>query len=223
MRPLSVVLIAAAVLTTISPASAPAADRDCSDFATHNEAQTFFERHQPGDPHRLDRNGDGVACESLLSSASSGPSTPDYRREAYMPHGWQDIDQDGEDMRAEILAAQRTGDVWHGPYTGRVFHDAGALHIDHLVPLCEAHQSGAADWPARRKRRFAHWRPNLIAVEAGANMSKGCDGPADWLPPRRSSHCAYIRQWQRVKRHWGLSSDPRERRTIERILKQCDE
>lgn len=40
-------------------------DRDCSDFDTQAEAQRFHEDHQPGDPHRLDGNGDGVVCESL--------------------------------------------------------------------------------------------------------------------------------------------------------------
>jgi len=39
--------------------------RDCGDFRTRAEAQRFFERHQPGDPHRLDGDGDGEACESL--------------------------------------------------------------------------------------------------------------------------------------------------------------
>lgn len=40
-------------------------DRDCGDFSTQAEAQRFYERHRPGDPHRLDGNGDGAACESL--------------------------------------------------------------------------------------------------------------------------------------------------------------
>lgn len=40
-------------------------DQNCSDFDTQREAQAFFERHQPGDPHRLDGDNDGVACESL--------------------------------------------------------------------------------------------------------------------------------------------------------------
>jgi len=43
----------------------PANDKDCSDFDTQPEAQRFFERHQPGDPHGLDGDGDGEACESL--------------------------------------------------------------------------------------------------------------------------------------------------------------
>ena len=40
-------------------------DRDCKDFRTHEEAQKFFEAARPGDPHKLDGDGDGVACEGL--------------------------------------------------------------------------------------------------------------------------------------------------------------
>lgn len=40
-------------------------DKDCSDFETQPEAHAFFKTHQPGDPHNLDGNGDGEACESL--------------------------------------------------------------------------------------------------------------------------------------------------------------
>lgn len=42
-------------------------DRDCSDFVTQAEAQAFFEAAggPARDPHRLDRDRDGVACESL--------------------------------------------------------------------------------------------------------------------------------------------------------------
>jgi hypothetical protein len=43
-----------------------AGDRDCADFASQAEAQRFFLANGgPGsDPHRLDRDHDGVACES---------------------------------------------------------------------------------------------------------------------------------------------------------------
>lgn len=40
-------------------------DYDCSDFSTHAEAQDFFESEGSGDPHGLDRDGDGSACETL--------------------------------------------------------------------------------------------------------------------------------------------------------------
>jgi len=38
---------------------------DCSDFATHAEAQRFHETYDPADINRLDSDGDGLACESL--------------------------------------------------------------------------------------------------------------------------------------------------------------
>jgi micrococcal nuclease len=47
-----------------APASAPSSgpDKNCSDFAGHSEAQDYL---LPGDPHGLDGDGDGVACDSL--------------------------------------------------------------------------------------------------------------------------------------------------------------
>jgi hypothetical protein len=43
------------------------ADRDCGDFSLWEDAQRFYEAAGgPGsDPHRLDGNNDGVACQSL--------------------------------------------------------------------------------------------------------------------------------------------------------------
>jgi micrococcal nuclease len=42
-------------------------DMDCSDFSDQSEAQEFFEENggPDEDPHNLDRDGDGVACETL--------------------------------------------------------------------------------------------------------------------------------------------------------------
>jgi endonuclease YncB( thermonuclease family) len=50
---------------TSGPGETSVEDRDCSDFSTQPEAQRFYERHNPGDPHGLDGNSDGEACESL--------------------------------------------------------------------------------------------------------------------------------------------------------------
>ena len=46
------------------PDSARAADLDCADFSSQAEAQNFFENHDPqSDPHYLDGDDDGIACE----------------------------------------------------------------------------------------------------------------------------------------------------------------
>jgi len=43
------------------------ADKDCGDFSSQEEAQSFFESAggPEEDPHRLDGDGNGLACESL--------------------------------------------------------------------------------------------------------------------------------------------------------------
>ena len=49
------------------PEAAAFRDRDCGDFPTQRKAQRFF-RRQGGpreDPHGLDGDNDGIACESL--------------------------------------------------------------------------------------------------------------------------------------------------------------
>ena len=51
--------------TTRTNLSSGEVDKDCSDFSTHAEAQAFFESQGHGDPHGLDRDDDGLACESL--------------------------------------------------------------------------------------------------------------------------------------------------------------
>nr|WP_295889274.1 excalibur calcium-binding domain-containing protein [uncultured Devosia sp.] len=55
----------AALFLSMSVPSFAQADRDCSDFSSQREAQAFYERSGPGDPHGLDRDNDGEACESL--------------------------------------------------------------------------------------------------------------------------------------------------------------
>lgn len=74
MRHLKVLLpstLGAIALFACAPAGAQAADLDCADFANQAEAQGYL---TPGDPHRLDGDSDGVACEDLPCpcSTSSG-------------------------------------------------------------------------------------------------------------------------------------------------------
>ena len=61
---------------TAAPASETFQDRNCSDFDTWQEAQAFFESEGgPGsDPHRLDGNGDGIACQSLPGAPKPEPT-----------------------------------------------------------------------------------------------------------------------------------------------------
>ncbi len=55
--------LVALLLTWTPPASA--SDKDCADFPSQRAAQFFFLKHggPRNDPHRLDGDNDGVACE----------------------------------------------------------------------------------------------------------------------------------------------------------------
>ena len=68
-------------IATPQPAEDEFQDRNCSDFTTWQEAQDFFssEGGPSQDPHRLDGDGNGVACESLPGAPQrdSDPSQQD--------------------------------------------------------------------------------------------------------------------------------------------------
>ena len=63
----SLVTFAALAALSLAAAPAAAADKDCADFSSWKQAQNFYKKHGGPryDPHRLDADDDGVACESL--------------------------------------------------------------------------------------------------------------------------------------------------------------
>lgn len=102
-----VVPLAAVALATPSPTYA--ADMDCTDFATQAEAQDFFDSHDPAhDPHGLDADGDGVACETLpcpcKDGGTSGTSTKVLRQRGRVD---QVIDGDTVDVLLRGGAVKR--------------------------------------------------------------------------------------------------------------------
>ncbi|HEX2095786.1 MAG TPA: excalibur calcium-binding domain-containing protein [Solirubrobacterales bacterium] len=67
MRKLTAAVVTGALALGTGAQPATAADKDCSDFNTWRAAQKFYKRHggPRRDPHRLDADRDGIACESL--------------------------------------------------------------------------------------------------------------------------------------------------------------
>ena len=59
--------VAALGLSAAPAAAAAAADKDCADFSSWRQAQNFYKKHGGPryDPHRLDADNDGIACEDL--------------------------------------------------------------------------------------------------------------------------------------------------------------
>lgn len=179
-------------------------------------------------------NDGGVGTDSVtitVEAPSSG--IPDYNRSDYLTN-WLDRDSDCVDTRDEVLMIESAvpptlssdgcdvlAGLWNDPYTGLSFTNPGDLDVDHLVPLKEAHDSGAYLWSTDRKREFANDLATahaLIAVDLSANRSKGSRDPAAWLPTNTAYHCEYIRNWVDVKDKYGLTYDEAEQAAIESIL-----
>jgi competence protein ComEC len=64
-RIIVIALVAAGLGVAAQPAVA--GDKDCSDFKSQKQAQKFFKKHggPQRDPHNLDGDDDGIACEDL--------------------------------------------------------------------------------------------------------------------------------------------------------------
>ena len=151
---------------------------------------------------------------------------------------WTDADGDCQDARQEVLVAKSrtrpsfrtdkrcrvTAGQWLAPYTGTVVTDPGKLDIDHMVPLGNAHDSGAWNWSAEQRERYANHLEDpqhLIAVTASANRSKGARGPEDWKPEDRSYWCQYATDWITIKDDWGLTATLREADALTGMLDTC--
>ena len=132
---------------------------------------------------------------------------------------WADEDNDGLNTRHEVLARESLvkpvisnnrviSGKWYDKFTGKYFTNAKDLDIDHLVPLKNAHISGASNWGKEKKNEYYNYMKNenhLVAVSKGANRSKGNKSPVEWLPPNKEYQCEYVREWYKIKTDWGLT------------------
>ncbi|MEU5052097.1 HNH endonuclease family protein [Streptomyces sp. NPDC021096] len=131
--------------------------------------------------------------------------------------------RDGRDVRLDDQCRAVSG-TWVSAYDGKVFASAGQLDIDHMVPLANAWRSGADTWSTDQRKRFANdlTNPQLIAVSAASNRSKGDQSPDQWRPPLTSYWCTYSRAWTHVKHLYKLSVTPREQETLVTMLDTCE-
>ena len=205
------------------------------------------EAANPGSAPRTTIGGDETAGASTsqvdrivdqleeLTVAAEQPSG--YDRNLFKH--WVDADGDGCDARREVLIAEAvtapsvgsgcslSGGEWLSRYDGKTTSgDGSAFDVDHLVPLAEAWESGARDWTADRRERYANdlgYADSLIAVSAASNRSKGARDPAEWMPPATGVHCWYAAAWVQVKTRWSLTVDQTEADKLQSVLAGCDD
>ena len=169
--------------------------------------------------------------------ASIPPDIPKYDRDDW--RHWTDEDGDCQDARQEVLITESEVPVtyedskqcrvesgrWTGLYSGNGFVDPGDLDVDHMVPLANAHRSGAWSWSRDKKRRYANdlsYEGHLIAVKASENRSKGSKGPEEWKPSDTGYWCQYAIDWITIKSAWELTATDAEVAALAEMLRTCD-
>lgn len=172
-----------------------------------------------------------------LEVAPAG-SMAGYDREDY-PHwsdarefGWRVSDdacdardaaliRDGEDVVVGEGCDVESG-RWLDPYTTNTYTDPLDIDIDHVVPLANAHRSGASGWDEAERERYANDPNNLLSVEDNANQEKGDKGPEAWKPPNRDIWCGYAKRWIGVKSDYALTVNPQEKAALRQMLATCE-
>jgi hypothetical protein len=116
-----------------------------------------------------------------------------------------------------------TSGKWLSPYDSIEITDATRIDIDHMVPLAEAWRSGAAKWNDERRKQFANdlTNPQLFAVTATSNRSKGDQDPAEWKPPAKTYWCTYATNYIEVKASYQLTVDQKEHDALTSMLTTC--
>jgi hypothetical protein len=140
----------------------------------------------------------------------------------------------GCDTRDAVLKKQGQGVVttadckitrgtWLSVYDGKTVSDPQELDVDHMVPLANAWRTGAKDWTDSKRGEFANdlTHPQLLAVTATTNRSKGDQDPSEWTPPRHEYWCVYAQKWVTVKGYWKLSVTAAEKKALQDMLGTC--
>lgn len=145
--------------------------------------------------------------------ASQGESCD--TRETVLGRDGKEVKRDGE--------CRAVSGKWLSVYDGQTFTDASGLDIEHTVPLANAWRSGASTWTQDKRKEFANdlTHPQLLAVSAASNRSKGDQGPDEWQPPSKTYWCTYARSWISVKSTYQLSVTEAEKNMLAQMLDTC--
>ncbi|MET8371437.1 HNH endonuclease family protein [Micromonospora profundi] len=185
----------------------------------------------PDEPEAAPSGGGGNAAQQLgeLTVAEAG-SMKGYSRSRF-PH-WRNtgkncdvrdtiLQRDGEDVK--LSGCNVVGGRWESVYDGRSAADPSDVDIDHMVPLANAWRSGADEWDDAKRGDFANdtTRPQLFAVSASSNRSKGDQDPSQWKPANRSYWCQYAEDWVAVKHYWRLTVTSAEKSALTDMLEGC--
>lgn len=165
------------------------------------------------------------AGTNALAMLSSLPVEPEGSRGGFDPAlfaHWSDDDGNGCDTACDRFAIERRSDgTWFSVWDGKLTANRSELRVDHVVSLAEAWDSGASEWTAGDRARFANWTTNLVVTTGVTDDAKGDGDVGDWYPPRAVSNCVMAETVVATKIHWILAIDAAEKAALTKMLTGC--
>ncbi len=172
----------------------------------------------------------GASAQLNKLVVAKAASMKGYSREKF-PH-WRSTGSNC-DVRDSVLKRDGTkvklsgcnvvAGTWKSVYDDKTLTSPAQVDIDHVVPLANAWRSGAAKWTTPQRQAFANDLddPQLVAVSAGSNRSKGDQDPSTWKPPSQAHWCEYAKDWVAVKTKFKLTITDKEKSALKDMLGTC--
>ena len=125
--------------------------------------------------------------------------------------------------KVKVSGCNVVAGTWISVYDGDKITDPAKVDVDHVVPLANAWRSGANAWTTDKREEFANDLddPQLVAVSAASNRSKGDQDPSTWKPEQTDSWCQYAQDWIVVKSQWKLTVTVKEKSALTDMLRKC--
>lgn len=174
----AVLALAMPLLALLAQSPAQAADRDCGDFATQAAAQSFFLGAGPGDPHRLDSDGDRVACESNPCPCSTGQAPQPFAGTTSSPSPTQSSSTDGSGNSGPVrrnvgnVVKVTDGDTLKVRIRGIGIRDVRVLGIDTPEKYGRRECGGALASAAMRREAPVGSRVVLVSDSSQADRDR---------------------------------------------------
>ena len=139
---------------------------------------------------------------------------------------YSDVKADYNSDRHELLRlmGQAHGNRFYRPYTDKCAGSLKRMDVEHIVARSEAHASGLCKADAATRKAFAESMLNLTVADCHLNRcergQKCGNDVAEWQPTHNK--CWFAERTLEIRRVWGLTIDPTEKKAVKAILDECE-
>lgn len=240
VRPLATLLLAATIAFGATGCASPTVERPAPPVSASERATPSPQAPETPTATAAPETAATTGALELLATLAVKGKAPKtgYDRAGMFGQAWLDVDRNGCDTRNDILARDLVDEVLAGscrvlsgtlldPFTGGSINfvrgqgTSELVHIEHVVALSNAWQTGAQQLDQTTREAFANDPMHLIAVDGPTNSAKGDNDASGWLPPNKAFRCQYVSIQVQVKAKYGLWVTPAEGEAMAGVLSGC--